>query len=556
MKISYSNWQQIDLAVFRPTLDKTISDGNIILNSLDDSTLYDNVTSYSNTSIKGNWSGYIYQIKGEHFTDSNPNVTITTLSFGNSNETFSASGRISSSDGGESISGYLSSISYANLSQNLTVNFSGKAYTDRFDGTETYVFAGGRYSLTGSFITNLEVGIGTSNIVSGTVTAYSFQDTSGHKISVSNVSIDYATFKSLTNTSSDISNLYTALNFSGNDTITTSATDDTLDGGAGVDTLIGGLGNDTYIIDLLSNGKLQDKITEAKNAGLDTLMLRGDIALSKAVTLKLVSNVENLDISLTNNSLLNLTGDNAANTLTGNAADNVIDGGKGIDTMIGGAGNDTYVLDNVGDIVTETLDAGTDLVSVKFTAGSYILGDNIENGFIAHAKTFTLTGNALDNSLTGGNGANTLNGAAGNDSLNGGKGNDILNGGAGNDHLTGGVGADTFVFTLTDIGTAGAPSLDTIADFTIKQKDVLDLRDVLASANETDLTGLLNFIDVTTAGANTEIRLSSTGAFTGGDYNANAEDAHITLTNVNLLAGSDESTLLQTLMTKNQLLID
>ena len=36
----------------------------------------------------------------------------------------------------------------------------------------------------------------------------------------------------------------------------------------------------------------------------------------------------------------------------------MLDGGAGADTMTGGLGNDTYVVDNVGDVVTEAANAG------------------------------------------------------------------------------------------------------------------------------------------------------------------------------------------------------
>ena len=399
--------------------------------------------------------------------------------------------------------------------------------------------------------------------------------------------------------------------FGGSDTLIGNAGDDTLDGGADKDTLNGGTGNDTYVIDLTTaGGKYEDKLVEAKNAGTDTLAYRSAFGLlSKAVTLKLAKNFENLDISQTGNTNFNLTGDAFSNVLTGNAGNNVIDGGKGADTMIGGDGNDTYVVDNAGDIVTEASNNGTDLVNIKLTTGSYTLGSNVENGLLSSAKTFTLNGNELDNVLTnkkgtvtinggdgadtlnGGSGTDTLNGDAGNDTLNGGKGNDtlnggidndiingdagndnligssgtdtlnggagkdILNGGASNDTMTGGSGADTFVWTLADAGTVGAAAVDTIADFSISQKDVLDLRDLLPSnAVEGDVAGLLaNFIDVRIDGTNTVIGINTDGNLGSG------ENQQITLSNVNLFTltnTADETALLNNMISKNQLLID
>lgn len=361
----------------------------------------------------------------------------------------------------------------------------------------------------------------------------------------------------------------------GLDTLNGGEGNDTLDGGSSKDTLTGGNGDDTYVLDLTSsNGKFEDKVVEAKNAGSDTLSYRSSFGiLSKAITLKLSKNFENLDISQTGNTNFNLTGDAANNTLTGNAGTNVIDGGKGADTMIGGAGNDTYVVDNAGDIVTEASDAGSDQINIKLAAGSYTLGSNVENGVLLSAKTFTLNGNELDNTLTnkkgtvtlnggegadtlnGGSGRDTLNGGIGNDTMTGGKGNDTMNGGAGNDAMTGGAGADTFVWTLADAGSVGTPAVDSIADFSVKQKDVLDLRDLLPSnAVESDVAGLLaNFIDVRIEGANTVIGISTDGTLGSG------ENQQIVLANVNLFtltSTADETALLNNLMSKNQLLID
>ena len=531
MKVQYSDWQSLNLDAFNSTLSDDVVGSAFVEDFLyEEASL--NITSYSNSALKGTWGSYSFSISGNHFTDNSNTVTFSSMSFTSSTETLSIKGNLSATATSENLSGYFSSIYYASSVTNTSFSFTGKLESTSMSGVMTYAASGYQMSITGNFTATSE-----GEISDGTITAFSLVDNAERKITVSDISMAYSTFDSLTDTGSSITDLYNALSFSSNDTITGSASNDSLDGGAGADTLIGGLGNDTYVVDLLSNGSLQDKITEAKNAGSDTLQLRGEIALSSAATIKLTKNVENLDVSLTNNSWLNLTGDNAANTLTGNAANNVIDGGKGADTMTGGAGNDTYVLDNAGDVVIEASNGGVDQVNIKFN-GSYTLGDNVENGVVAHGKAFTLNGNALDNVLTGGSGKN------------------ILDGGAGNDTLTGGKGADTFVFKLADIGSAGAPSNDIITDFSVKLKDVLDLRDLLPSANENDMAGLLTYIDVATDGTNTQLHISATGSFAGGTYDAASEDATITLASVNLLAGSDEATLLQTLINKNQLLID
>lgn len=123
-----------------------------------------------------------------------------------------------------------------------------------------------------------------------------------------------------------------------------------------------------------------------------------------------------------------LRGTTSADTITGTTGIDVIDGLAGADTLQGGGGNDTYIVDNVGDRVVETANAGTDTV---FASVSYTLSDHVERLVGNSAAGLTLIGNALDNTIWGGNGADRLHGGAGNDTLVGGLGNDLLDGGAG-----------------------------------------------------------------------------------------------------------------------------
>jgi Ca2+-binding RTX toxin-like protein len=214
------------------------------------------------------------------------------------------------------------------------------------------------------------------------------------------------------------------------------AGNDFLNGAAGADTLVGGFGNDTFVVD-----NLGDKITEALNQGTDTVRT--------TVTHALAANVENL--VLLGNSASNGTGNNLNNNMTGNDAANnlnggagndllnggsgndIVDGGVGADTMIGGIGNDTFVVDNLGDKITEALNQGIDTVR---TTIAHTLADNVENLVLLGNAAINGTGNNLNNNITG-------NGVANN--LNGGAGNDFLNGAAGADTLVGGAGNDTFV---------------------------------------------------------------------------------------------------------------
>ena len=120
-----------------------------------------------------------------------------------------------------------------------------------------------------------------------------------------------------------------------------------------------------------------------------------------------------------------LNGGNDPDSLDGGAGNDTLNGGLGADAMVGGAGNDTFVVDNLGDTVSEALNGGVDLVQT--TLASYTLGANVENLTFTGAGNFTGTGNTLANTITGG------------------AGNDLLDGGAGIDRLVGGLGDDTYV---------------------------------------------------------------------------------------------------------------
>ncbi len=221
---------------------------------------------------------------------------------------------------------------------------------------------------------------------------------------------------------------------------------DTLNGGAGADVLVGGLGDDTYVLD-----NIGDIVTESANEGSDLVQ--------SSISHTLAANVERLTLTSvsaingTGNMLDNsLTGNGAVNTLTGLDGNDTLNGGTGADTMLGGVGNDTYVVDNIGDIVTEAANEGNDLVQ---TSVSYTLAANIEDLTLTGGSPISATGNALDNVLTGNSDANTLTGL---------DGNDTLNGGSNADTMIGGLGNDTYVVNMSgDVVTENAnEGIDTV----------------------------------------------------------------------------------------------
>jgi len=256
----------------------------------------------------------------------------------------------------------------------------------------------------------------------------------------------------------------------GSDTLYGDMGDDTLYGGPGVDWLFGGPGSDTY---LLERGSGADTIFEPDPipADVETIRLGNDIRTTDVIIersedtllVKVSGTGDYVEVPgyfsesggyqldrlqfadgavwdaafirqmLTpkgtegDDHLAGTPGPDVLNGLGGNDelvghdGDDLLDGGTGADTMIGGAGNDTYLVDSMGDIVTENADEGADTIRSSIT---YTLGAHVENLTLTGASAINGTGNTLDNVLTGNGANNTLNGGAGADTMTGGDGND------------------------------------------------------------------------------------------------------------------------------------
>ncbi len=176
--------------------------------------------------------------------------------------------------------------------------------------------------------------------------------------------------------------------------------------------------------------------------------------------------------------------------------------------MSGGTGDDTYVVDNAGDVVTESASAGYDQV---YATVSYVLPNNVEELILAafpgiagisgasgpgEDPAINGTGNALNNTLYG-------NGAA-----------NVLDGGAGADTLAGGAGDDTYVVdnagdVVQENGGEGADRVNASASFVLPD-NVERLQLVGSAAINGTGNGLANILypgagnNVVTGGAGTD----------------------------------------------------
>ena len=213
----------------------------------------------------------------------------------------------------------------------------------------------------------------------------------------------------------------------GNDKLYGGMGDDVMNGGDGNDILIGESGNDTMAggtgDDIYVVNDAGDTVSEAANQGIDEVQ--------SAIAYTLDTEFENL--SLIGSNAINGTGNAINNILRGNSVANVLDGGLGADILIGGTGNDTYIVDNVGDVVTETSTVATEIDTVQSLV-TYTLGANVENLTLTGTVKIDGTGNELANVLRGNSAINTLDGLDGNDTIYAGD-SDTAHGGNGNDTL-------------------------------------------------------------------------------------------------------------------------
>ncbi len=286
----------------------------------------------------------------------------------------------------------------------------------------------------------------------------------------------------------------------GNDVVDTGAGNDTLAGGTGTDTLIGGTGDDMYVFNL---GDGVDTIVDTAAPGEPNALTFGAGITPQSLSLGVGSlliqvgtagdaiHLQTFDptntygphavdafhfadgTTLTYSQLIDrgfeLSGTTGDDTIAGTdavdriaglsgndsiqsgAGDDVLDGGIGADVLSGGTGDDSYVIDDVGDTVTEGANEGTDTVTSSVT---YSLSANIEHLTLTGNLAIDGTGNALNNVLTGNPASN------------------LLDGGVGADMLTGGNGDDTYVIDntgdlVTELANEGADTVRSAVTLTL-----------------------------------------------------------------------------------------
>lgn len=261
------------------------------------------------------------------------------------------------------------------------------------------------------------------------------------------------------------------------------------------DRLDGGRGTDT--VRLLNAGTLDlmclvsiEKILGSSGDDIFFLSLRPqEIAEIDGGTgqniVRMSGGARALDLSLvTLRNIAAIEGSDLADTIVGSRSKDLIRGGQG---------NDRYFID-AEDSVFEAAGGGTDEINV---AGSYRLGDNVENLVLTGDADVDGTGNALDNEIRGSTGDNILRGLAGNDTLDGGAFN-----GSDSDILIGGRGNDTYIVAMAediiDERSDDGDGIDTVissVSFDLRSPGVLGDVENLILAGERNYMGFGNRLD-------------------------------------------------------------
>ena len=238
----------------------------------------------------------------------------------------------------------------------------------------------------------------------------------------------------------------------GSDTISGGIGDDMVSGGNGNDVLEGGTGNDSYVVD-----NALDTIVEAAGQGADNLRTSVSYVLRAGVSVETLQTT-----NAGGTAVINLTGNELANTLVGNVGANVLSGGGGADRMQGGAGNDTYFVDNALDRIVEGGGSSDRLLaSVSYALGVGVQVEILSTDHYTGTTAINLVGNNLNQTIAGNAGVNVFNGAGGIDTASyaGASAGVTVNLALTTAQNTGGAGLDTLISIENLLGSNVADTL-------------------------------------------------------------------------------------------------
>ena len=216
------------------------------------------------------------------------------------------------------------------------------------------------------------------------------------------------------------------------DQITANAGNDTLTAGTGVATFFSGYGNDVFVVNNSS-----DQVVGSSSGlkyGVDTIQSSVNYSLSSSVNNLLLTGNANLSGTGNNTGTKNsgdlIVGNAGLDTLIAGIGTDTLIAGTGLATLVGSSGNDTFVVNNIGDVVQDSVSGfNNSLVS----SVSYTLPVNVNTLTLTGSANLVAMGNSANDSMTGNSGADLLIAGVGNDTLVSGSGIDTLVGGAGTD---------------------------------------------------------------------------------------------------------------------------
>jgi len=324
----------------------------------------------------------------------------------------------------------------------------------------------------------------------------------------------------------------TLLGLGGADFLDGGTGDDFLDGGAGNDTLVGGSGDDIVLDDD------DDTIIGGVGAGIDTYDGGDgtDTIVFTSATSGIVVDLEGVDetwgaagpeIDVDVLKLIeNVIAGSGNDVLIGDGENNTLDGYNGDDTLSGGGGNDALI----GGIGSDWVD---------YAAIDSGMTVDLGLGVVVTAEQGTDTLSSIENVITG----------AGDDTLIGDENDNVLRGGSGSDSLVGGTGNDTADYTaigggitadlgsgVVDAGELGTDTLTSIENVIGSASDDTFIGD--ENDNVLDGGGGRDTVDYSAIGTGIVVNLSAGTAMAG----AHGSDTLLNIETV--IAGSGGDTLI------------